>query len=56
MGAYGGGMLGGGGIPGGQQGLMLANQQLNQYTQALPATIYRPKQQWVYLAWPSQRN
>ena len=36
MGAYGGGMLGGGGIPGGQQGLMLANQQLNQYTQALP--------------------
>ena len=36
MGAYGGGLLGGGGIPGGQQGLMLANQQLNQYTQALP--------------------
>lgn len=36
LGAYGGGMLGGGGIPGGQQGLMLANQQLNQYTQALP--------------------
>ena len=37
MGAYGGGMLGGaGGIGGGQQGLMLANQQLNQYANSQP--------------------